>query len=129
MTHYDIKAINLNLMLPKLPLSFTESNQEIKRVHRRGYLLIDIVLLALTAQKMKFSVKDLFSKCDIWNVTFGNGKLHFLHSSCSLDICFNLVRLGFCTHNKNYGQTCDPHIKKKPLVIRFLFYSYFCLFF
>ena len=103
MTNYDIKAINLNLMLPKFSLSFTESNQEVKRVHGRGYLLIDIVLLALTAQKMKFSVKDLFSKCDIWNVTFGNGKLHFLYSSCSLDICFNLVRLGFCTHNKNYG--------------------------
>ena len=105
MTNYDIKAINLNLMLPKFSLSFTESNQEVKRVHGRGYLLIDIVLLALTAQKMKFSVKDLFSKCDIWNVTFGNGKLHFLYSSCSLDICFNLVSLGFCTHNKNYGQT------------------------
>ena len=41
-----------------------------------------------TAQKMKFSIKDFFSKCDqIRRVTFTeeilNGKLHFL---CSVSI-------------------------------------------
>ena len=34
----------------------------------------------ITAQKMKFSVKDFFSKCD--QIRSFNGKLHFLCSEC-----------------------------------------------
>ena len=46
-----------------------------------------------TAQKMKFSIKDFFSKCDQIR-----RKLHFLCSVCSADILVNFL----CVRNTNH---------------------------
>ena len=54
-------------------------------------LILNFLMVNITAQKMKFSIKDFFSKCDQNLVTFTedlvtfteeilNGKLHFLCS-------------------------------------------------
>ena len=52
-----------------------------------------------TAQKMKFSMKDFFSKCDQIAVSF-NGKLHFL-CSYHRDVFRNLSNNYDGTFGKN----------------------------
>ena len=57
-----------------------------------------------TAQKMKFSIKDFFSKCDQIRVTFTeeiiNGKFHFLCSVANLQDCRIRVRRWMCNSRK-----------------------------
>ena len=44
---------------------------------------------------MKFSIKDLFSKCDIFIEKIRNGKLHFLCGTCQSQLA-NLLREDNC---------------------------------
>ena len=46
-------------------------------------------------KEMKFSIKDLFSKCDIFTEEILNGKLHFLCSTCQSQLA-NLLREDDC---------------------------------
>ena len=70
-------------------------------------------MLAITAQNMKFSIKDFFSKRDQTALTeqILNGKLHFLCSVCSLNYtnCF-MFPTGiylFKVNNRNTRTICE----------------------
>ena len=59
--------------------------------------------LFLTAQKMKFSIADFFSKCD----QIHNGKLHFL---CSICLLKSVVKILFRFNTKAVKQSSFIHL-------------------
>ena len=97
----------------------------------------DLVARFLTAQKIKFYIKDFFSKCDQICSFLLNGKLHFLYSVCLFT---------FLSHLFNFLYRFFPSPSLTYLIFSFitsfswifcfvfwflillLYYWYFCIF-
>ena len=115
-------------------MQFDNLKPKLKIIWKSNYIRI-----SATAQKMDFSIKDFFSKCDqnrsflrIWShllKKFLNGKLHFLWSvrlvqtsrkqSWKVKICFDLMK---CSIFWNYqpGFQNNNTDKKKCLTLKIL---------